>query len=172
MTKDEISFWLEIGKLIGSISTPFVVTIIGVLLLRRIEAVKAGVAKQSEFHKKWAEQFFECCQEFMQAIERDLALLTIAAGLKDPNDEFGAELQKEISRLHPTLSELELRIRRSVVFAPTAGGSVTSAAGECIALVGRLISARAGNLDQIISKMNDFNVASRKAHAEMLGVGV
>ncbi len=172
MTKDEISFWLEIGKLVGSISTPIVVTVLGVLLLRRIEAVKAGIAKQSEFHRKWAEQFFECCQEFMQAIERDLALLTVIAGLKDPNDDFGTELQKEVSRLNSTLSELELRIRRSVVFAPIAGGSVTNSAGECIALVGKLLSSRAGNLDQIIGKMNEFNVASRRAHAEMLGVGI
>jgi hypothetical protein len=27
-----------------------------------------------------------------------------------------------------------------------------------------------GNLDEIIGKMNDFNLASRKAHAEMLGL--
>ncbi|MGH8354087.1 MAG: hypothetical protein ACRERY_11275 [Pseudomonas sp.] len=70
MTKEELVFWLEIGKLAASIATPIVVAILGILLLRRIEGVKAAVAKQSEFHKKWAEQFFECCQEFMKALER------------------------------------------------------------------------------------------------------
>ena len=170
MSKETVAFWLEIGKLAASVATPIVVAILGILLLRRIEGVKAAVAKQSEFHKKWAEEFFECCQEFMKTLERELALLTILNGLKNPNDEFGTELQKEASRLHPNLSELELRVRRSVVFAPSTGGSVTQAAGECIALTGTLVASRKGNLDEIIGKMNEFNVASRKAHAEMLGI--
>jgi len=107
----------------------------------------------------------------MRALERDLALLTVLAGLGDPNGKLGTELQDEISRLHPTLSELELRIRRSVVFAPGAGAAVTKAADECVRLVGALITARKGNVDDIIAAMNNFNAASRNAHAEMLGLG-
>jgi len=170
MTKDEVGFWLEVGKVAASIATPIVVAIIGILLLRRIESVKATVAKQSEFHRKWADQFFECGQEFMQAIERDLALLTTLAGLKNPNDAFGVALKEEISQLTTTLSELELRIRRSVVFAPFTGSAVTKASSECIALLRNLLAAMKGNVDEIIEKMNEFNVASRKAHAEMLGL--
>ena len=41
------------------------------MLLRRVEGVKTLVAKQSEFHKKWAEEFFACGQLFMQALERE-----------------------------------------------------------------------------------------------------
>ncbi|MGH8352749.1 MAG: hypothetical protein ACRERY_04385, partial [Pseudomonas sp.] len=103
---------------------------------------------------------------------RDLALLTVLAGLKNPDDEFGTELQKEISRLHPDLSELELRIRRSVVFAPLAGGPVTKTANECIVLTGALVASMQGNTDEIIEKMNEFNTASRKAHAEILGINI
>ncbi|MDA8325597.1 MAG: hypothetical protein M0033_05195 [Nitrospiraceae bacterium] len=106
----------------------------------------------------------------MQALERELALLTVLSGMKNPNDEFGTELQKEVSRLHPTLSELELRIRRSVVFAPSTGSKVIKAASECIAFIGTLVASMKGNVDEIIGKMNEFNVASRKAHAEMLGL--
>lgn len=170
MTNEEVELWLDIGQLAASIATPLVVAILGILLLRRIESVKAAVAKQSEFHKKWAEQFFECCQEFMQALERELALLTALAGMRNPNDEFGTELQKEVSRIHPTLPELELRIRRSVVFAPSTGDVVIKAAGECMALTGKLVASKKGNVDEIIGKMNEFNIASRKAHAEMLGL--
>ena len=162
--------WIEIGKLVASIATPIVVATIGISLLRRIESVKATVANQSEFHKKWAEQFFECGQQFMQAIERDLALLTVLAGLKNPNDAYGSALQKEISKLNVRLSELELRIRRSVVFAPSTGGAVTKASSECITLLHNLLASLQGNLDEIIGKMNEFNVASRIAHAEMLGL--
>lgn len=164
-------FWLEIAKMIIGAATPVVVAVLGVSLLRRIESVKSVVARQSDFQKKWADEFVNCCQSFMQTIERDLALLTILSGLQDPNGTFGAELQQQITRLHPTLSELELRVRRSVVFAPVNGESVVQAANECIRLIGTLIKARAGSVDAIIARMNDFNVASRRAHAEMLGVG-
>ncbi len=163
---------LEVGKLAVSLATPILVAIFGILLLRRIEAIKSEVANKSEFHKKWAEEFFQCCQKFMRALERDLALLTVLAGLESPNDGLGIELQKEVHRLHPILSELELRIRRSIVFAPSTGGEVKKAASECIALTGSLIAAGRGNVDEIIGKMNNFNVASRNAHAEMLGVSI
>ncbi len=170
MTNEAVQSWLEFGKLAASIATPIVVAIIGIVLLRRIEGVKALVAKQSEFHKKWAEQFFECCQAFMQATERDLALLTVLARSKDPNDDIGTQLQEEVTRLHGTLCELELRIRRCVVFAPSTGGAVTQAAHACMSLTFELINSRQGNVDPIIVKMNEFNVSSRKAHAEMLGL--
>ncbi|MBC7818868.1 MAG: hypothetical protein IAG10_18415, partial [Planctomycetaceae bacterium] len=87
MTKTQ--FWLELAKLVTSAATPVVVAVIGVLLLRRIEGVKALVAKQSEFQKKWADEFVDCCHRFMQALERDLALLTVLAGLGDPNGKLG-----------------------------------------------------------------------------------
>lgn len=162
--------FIEIVKVIASISTPVIVAIFGFLFLRRIESVKAEVAKQSEFHKKWAEQFFGCCQEFMSSIERELAILNFLQGLENPNDEFGTELQKELSRLHPYISELELRIRRSVVFAPKKGHSVTQAANACLVLMGTLVKLGKGSFDEIIEKMNNFNIAARAAHAEMLGV--
>jgi hypothetical protein len=94
----------------------------------------------------------------------------LALGLKTDNGKLSSELAEEIARLHPTLAELELRIRRSVVFAPVSGASVTEAAGACIALTGKLIASGRGNVDEIIAQMNAFNFASRKAHAEMLGL--
>ena len=53
---------------------------------------------------------------------------------------------------------------------PFSGGAVTQAAKECISLTSQLLASLKGNLDVIISKMNEFNVASRTAHAEMLGL--
>ena len=170
MTKEQLQFWFDVGKFIAGILTPIVVAVLGILLLRRVEGIKAAVAHQSEFHRKWAEQFFECCQQFMSAIEKELAILSFLTSLKDPNDETGTKLQKEISLLHPVISELELRIRRSVVFAPSTGPAVTHAANACITLTGSLFSSRKGNLDEIIEKMNEFNLAARSAHAEMLGI--
>lgn len=165
-----ITLWLEVGKLAAGAATPILVAIFGILLLRRIEGVKALVAKKSEFEKRWAEEFFGCCQRFMQALERQLALLTVLSR-GSGTEKFAAEVKEEIYHLVPTLSELELRIRRSVVFAPRSGASATRAASDCIALTGKLLEAKQGSVDEIIAKMNEFNLASRVAHAEMLGLG-
>jgi len=165
------NFWLEIVKLLSSFATPIVVVVLGVFVLRRIESVKAEVARQSDFHKKWAEQFFGSCQDFLCALEYELAILTMLVGLVKPNDDFGTDLQKEIPRLHLKLSELELRIRRCVVFAPKTGPQVAREASICIKLVGKLIALKQGNVDEIINRMNMFNLSVRRAHAEMLGVG-
>jgi hypothetical protein len=162
--------WFEVLKFFATLLTPIVVAILGILLLRRVEGVKSAVAHRSEFHRKWAEQFFECCQQFMGAIEKELAVLRFLSDSKEPNNETGTKLQNEISLLVPVILELELRIRRSVVFAPTAGPSVSRAAIECITLTHTLFRLRKGNLDEIIAKMNEFNLAARAAHAEMLGV--
>lgn len=163
-----MQFWIEIGKLVAGIATPIVVAVIGVMLLRRVEGIKAFIVKQSDFQQKWAEEFFACGQEFMQALERELALLTALTGLTGPNGKFGTELQHEASQLHITLSELGLRIRRSVVFAPYTAEIVTQAANDCLSLTAQLLASKKGNVDVIINKMNQFNAASRKAHAEML----
>lgn len=170
MTSSQPATWIEIVKLIISAATPIAVAVIGVLLLRRIEGVKAVIAAQSEFQRRWSEEFFGCCQGFMQALERDLALLTFLSGLKPGNEKLRTEVEDEIVRLHPKLSEFELRIRRSVVFAPVSGAAVTKAAGACLSLTGKLIASTGGNVDEIIARLNEFNIASRKAHAEMLGL--
>lgn len=172
MASEMINLSIEIGKLLASVATPVVVAIFGLLLLRRIESVKAIVAKQSGFQTKWAELFFDCCQEFMKTLERDLSLWQCLSKLEKPNDEFGSNLQCQISQLNVVIPELELRIRRCVVFAPSEGSAVTTAANECMQLLSALTTQRKGNLDEIIFKMNKFNMASRKAHAEMLGLNL
>jgi hypothetical protein len=144
--------------------------IVGVLLLRYIESTKANVAKQSDFHKRWADEFFSCCQQFMQALERELALLNVLGKSTNLNEELKTEILEEISRLHPKLSELELRIRRNIVFAPVSGNTVTRTAKDCISLIHQFTRSLQGDLDEIIDKMNEFNIASRNAHEEMLGL--
>src|SRR5437660_689449 len=126
--------WFELLKLLAGLLTPIVVVVLGILLLRRVEGVKTAVAHQSEFRRKWADQFFDCCQQFMNAIEKELAVLRFLSDSKEPNNETGTKLQTEISLLLPVILELELRIRRSVVFAPIAGSAVSQAANECINL--------------------------------------
>ena len=159
---------IEIIKLIVTASTPIVVLILGMLLLRRIESIKKTIALRSDFHKQWADQFFECCQSFIVTLERKLALLTVVTGLNNPDSDYGENLQKEISDLLPTLAELELRIRRSVVFAPKNGSDVKQSATTCMKLVANLINSRQGNVDEIIENIDQFNRRVRLAHAEII----
>ncbi|HEX7499877.1 MAG TPA: hypothetical protein VF524_06170, partial [Polyangia bacterium] len=140
---------MEIAKLIVSAATPIVVAVVGVLLLRRIEGVKAVVARQSDFQKRWAEEFFVCCQSYMQALERDIALLNVRQGLKAGTERIRAELEEEIHRLLPTLCEFELRIRRSVIFAPESGTAVREAARACVVFFDKLFASGGGNVDEI-----------------------
>lgn len=156
---------LELAKVLA---TPIVVGIFGLLLLRRIEGIKSEVAKQSDFHKKWAEQFFGCCQEFMQALERQLSVLSFV--VKNPNSEVASELLKELNFLNITIAELQVRIRRSVVFAEKTGLDVTQAADHSFKLLSDGLSSKKLNVEEILGKMNEFNIAARKAHEEMLGL--
>jgi len=167
--------WLEIGKFVASILTPIVIVILGILLLRRIEGVKALVARESDFQKKWADEFFLCCQQFMQASERHLALLTALSLSRDLDGKVGTEMRNEINWLNAKLMELELRIRRNVVFSPTHGESVKRVSKEWIELMKRMLEnlkLKTGgqNFDEIIEKINEFNRSSRQAHAEMLEI--
>lgn len=161
---------MDMAKLIASFLTPAIIFLLGIRFLRKIESIKAVVSRQNAFQIKWAEDYFVSCQSFLQTLERFIALLTVISGLEDPDSPYGTELQEEVARLKPSLSELELRIRRSVVFSTIHGMPTTQAASDCLSLIENLLRDRQGNVDMIIEKMNDFNYAFRKSHAEMLGI--
>ena len=147
---------MEIIKLVASVATPVAVAVLGWLVLRRVEGIKALVAKESEFQKKWADEFFVCGQQFMQALEKELALLTVLG------PSAGST---------PSLSEeLELRIRLRVVFAPLSAEAVKQAAADCMERTRKLLTSHGGNVDEIIRTMDGFNRACKRAHAEMLGL--
>jgi len=167
-----MQFWFEIGKLAVALINPIVIAVIGFFLLRRVEGIKTLVANQSDFEKKWAEEFFSCGQEFLKAMERYLALLTTFANMdkETQGGKFDTELREEFLRLSVTLPELELRTRRCVVFAPSSGGKVAISSESLYSLAREFVKNKGGSLELIILKMNEFNLASREAHAEMLGL--
>ena len=166
--------WIDIGKLLASIAIPIVLFFIGHKLLGHVEGTKALFLKQSEFEKKWAEKFFDSGQEFMQALERFLALLTDYRET-GTNEKRRTELLEEIWRLKVTLQELEIRIKRNVLFATTSGEAVKQAAYDCVSRTSELLASISasgiGNVDCVIDKMHEFSRASRTAHAELLRLG-
>lgn len=165
----------EVANLSVRLANPVVVAVLGILLLRRVEGIRAAVTQKSEFRRKWAEQFFDCCQEFLETLGRELALLTaLSADTQNKNTSNKAEVFEEIRRLGIRLAELELSIKRSIVFAPSRGLSVWKAVEQCMAdrkkLSAELREGKRASVDPTIETMNAFNVASREAHREMLGL--
>jgi hypothetical protein len=114
---------MEALKLIASLATPLVVAIFGVLLLRRVEGIKAEVTKLSDFEKRWADGFFITCQEFMTSVERCMTLFCYLPQLPAANQEFHKRANKEIVELLASMMETKLRFRRYVTLAHSHAGS-------------------------------------------------
>jgi hypothetical protein len=145
--------------------------IFGLLVLRHIETVKAEVAKQSDFKKRWADGFFETCQEFMRAVEHCMALLNFLQSNSDPNSEFGTRCQKECTELFPQISEFELRLRRYVTLAPSTGNAMGTHAKSIVEYLAEMVRKREGSFDNLIQRIHDFNRATMSAHREIFGIG-
>jgi hypothetical protein len=161
---------MEIIKIIVSAITPVAVVVLGVILLRKIEGIKAEVAKNSAFISKWAEEFWITCQEFMKCTERYMTLLHQLASLLDKDDDVGKKYQRECTELNAKLPELELRIRRLVTFAPKNGKDVIAPAKDILSMLSSILKTGKGNFDDLFSKVDSFNQTARSAHAEMMGI--
>jgi len=152
---------------ITQIITPILIFIFGFLFLKSIENIKQQIERQSHFYKKWADEFFNTCDEFMKCTERMLALLTFISN--NPNiNETWMHYQKELNDLFPALSELELRIKRFVPFAPKFGNCVKTNASEILNKLSELFKQKKGNVDPIVNLIVEFNKAAKLAHGEML----
>ena len=159
---------LEYLKIFVSALTPIFIFIFGFFLLRRSEGIKTKAARQSGYAIKHSEYFFETYQKFLEALERILAAAILLSRLPEKNSSLAANLAKEIERLYPDVSELELRIQRCIAFAPTKGEKVTKIARECCDLIGSLMSKRAGPVAPLTVKIISLDAAAREAHEEML----
>ncbi len=142
--------------------------VIGLLLLRRLEQVKAEVVRHSDFNRRWAELFFDSSNTFMVSVERLLALYCLLTVAQDPNDQLGLGRQGQVNELLPVLAEHRFRILRLVVLAPPKGAEAGVAANRLFESVAKLTQARQGNVEELRCQINEFNFAARKAHAEML----
>lgn len=149
-------------------SPSFLIFVFGLLLLRKTESIKAEIEKQSHFVKKWADYFFDTCHEFMKVIEHIMALLNQFQVLNNPNDERGLRYQQECSDFFPIVTELELRIRRMVCFAPKHGVNVKQTASDILAMLSEIFRRREGNFDDLSVLIGKFNKVAKLAHNEML----
>ncbi|MEA5001715.1 MAG: hypothetical protein VB017_07555 [Endomicrobiaceae bacterium] len=158
---------LELILKIAQLFTPILIFIFGILFLKSIESTKKHIERQSHFYKKWADEFFNTCDDFMKCTERMLALFWFIAS--NPNiNEACPNYQKEFNDLFPALLELKLRIRRLVPFAPKFGNTVGNNASEIFTKLSELFEQKKGNVDPIVNLIFEFNKAAKLAHGEML----
>ena len=115
MDKD---FLLKVAQILAMLLTPIAVTVLGMMLVRRIEGIKAEATKRSALHVRWADEFFDACQQFLRALEREIAILTFLTHRQDRNDEGGIKMQRDQGKIHSLAYELRLRIRRCAGLAP------------------------------------------------------
>jgi hypothetical protein len=160
---------LEVAKLAAACATPLVVTTIGLVLLRRVEGVKAQIASREDFRNKWAEVFFDTAHDYMIAVERTLALLFHLSSYERA-DPIRVRYETEVRESALTLSELELRIRRAVVFAPMSGSQASLAAKKIADSVSKAYSKGEGNYNLMYKEIDSFNRLTQAVHAELLGI--
>jgi len=168
MEPSAIRDWVDV---LAKLAIPFVLAWIGFLIVRRVETQKAGVARSSDFKKRWADSFYETAQEFMRSTERYMSALNQLQSMQNPNGSFGTKLQEELSALNVRLGELHLGITRLAYFAPNWGPSAVNTATAVQDYLGEIVRSIKGSFDKLVSLENAFNQAVREAHAEMLEFG-
>lgn len=167
----DIDLMLKIAQLSVSLLTPIITTVLGIVIVRYIEGIKVEAIKRSAFHVRWADEFFDACQQFLRALEHEIAILTFLTHRADRNDEDGIKMQRDQGEIHFQAYELQLRIRRCAGFAPQNSENLSKIAEESFSLVNKLVTDRRGDLDPVFQKLNEFNNCARRAHAEILALG-
>ncbi len=158
---------MDLLKIFSDIATPVIVFILGITFLRKVEAIKKEVAKESDFDSRWASLFFEACNDFMEKVERYMVLLYQIQMLDNKNGETSSFYQKEMTELNPKIEEIELKIRRLAGFAPLNGKKTDEKAVEIQGELVNLIE-KGGSFDDLFDKIKEFCSLAKSAHAEML----
>lgn len=150
------------------ITVQVVICAVGYLFFKRTESMKNQMERESYFYKKWANEFFDTCNEFMKCSERVLALLRQRMLLQDPKGEIGTRYQEECYDLSVNLTELELRICRILFCKVSSARDVKKQVAQICAKLATMIQGERGNMDKVIQLIEDFSSAVRVAHGEML----
>jgi hypothetical protein len=167
----KMNFDIEITKLVIGSLTPILLFIFGVLILKRIERTKAMVSEEHLFRRKWADEVFLISRTFSRAVE-DLISALFSAHDNQVGQTSPEAIKSKIDQAANTLTDIQLRLRLLVDFAPLKGPIMLGSANECFSMVATLMKTRKGNFDDIIECLKKFNQAAKDAHAEILSVRV
>ncbi|MBC3919413.1 hypothetical protein H8L32_18120 [Undibacterium sp. CY18W] len=167
MTKDLVDA-------IAKLAIPIALIWIGFLITTRIEKQKSELARSSEFKVKWADNFYDKCQEFTFATDRYMSILFFITEQEKECDRITAlksELTDERYKLNMSISELILAIDRMSLFAIKTGADVKKSAEKIPTYFEKMMTTGTGTYDELIALQHIFNKNVKAAHAEMLEIG-
>lgn len=144
------------------------IVVLGWIFLRRLEQIKSEVARHSDFNQKWADLFFEASNAIMVSVEHIMTYAFLVTGDKDGNSPQKMEWQQEMNKALDVFLENQYRIQRLAVLATSKGSDVVKAADDLFESVRELFNNKRANLQELRVKIDTFNLAVRKAHAEMI----
>jgi hypothetical protein len=162
---------LKVAQILAPFLTSIMVTVLGVVIVRRIEGIKAEATKRSAFEARWADEFFDACQQFERALERQMVILVLLTQRINSNDEDCLKMQREQSEIHARAFELKFRIRRCAAFAQQGQVRISELADDSFLIINDIVAGKPGNLDVVFKKLAEFNDCARAVHAEILALG-
>ena len=163
-TLSEIQIYSDItSKLV----TPFLLALLGLILIRKVERAKAVVTRASEQKKKWADTFYDASQAFAQGCERFMSVVHHYSSNQSP--DIKKKLLNEIWDLTVLNGELAMRIERLAASAP-ATGSTTSGRAKTVQQCLEQVLAPGGsvNVDKAKKLLAELSEAMLATHRELL----
>ena len=157
-------------ELIKILSPSIVVALIGWLLLRRLEEIKAEVTRRSDFNQKWADLLFDATNALMVAGERIMTYAFLVISDHDQKSSRRAEWTEEMNNALEIFLENRYRISRLSLLAESKGAECEAAATGLSDRVLEVYSIKSVKLDELRDKIMVFNRAAREAHSEMIGL--
>ena len=165
---------MEILKLVVSFLTPLIILILGMLINRKLESIKAVSSKEKDWQNWWAAKFLGACHDYNESITN---IVTGLFQLKQIEEEklleWESKSKEKLSDISQSISKLQYlqwEIQNYIQFAPEYGPTVLEKGNELFNLIGRLISKKQGDIEKIREVQFEFNDVVRLAHAEILGL--
>ena len=165
---DDEKFYIEIIKIIISLSTPILVAIIGCEISKKIENYRLNALKEKEWQVKWAELFFKHATDFNDNISIVISLLFHLQN-KIENSEIDEDLSK-IQVCQIKLSEIDWNIRNYAQFSEQHGKKVTEIQEKLLEDIKKFLSCEKKNLEEFRKEQFEYNTAVRLAHNEILKI--
>lgn len=165
---------LQIMQAVGSLATPLIVLVIGLLINRRLERSKLSLSKEKEWESRWAESFLSRASAFNDAAEDCVILLFQVGELSRTNDGALSPRMDEKVKLvwdaRDRLQRAEWSLKIHLQLTPDRGKSVLAISSEVYSKISELLKNKRGELDPISEALGRFNIAVRQAHRELLSL--
>lgn len=166
--------YLEWIKIAASVLTPLALLVLGLKINRTLEQGKIQIAKDKEWKSEWARRFYA------QAISYNDAVVDAVMALYSIQQESNEKItgwEKRLEDLQVNIHEIARRVQKtqwSLVtmceFCPNTKRDVLSTAELTFKQLAELLEKKQGSLETIRNSLHLFNIATMKAHGEILGL--